>query len=406
MYISRLVLDHYRSWDSCVVDLEPGVNILQGSNGLGKTNLVEAVEVLATGSSHRVSSSAPLVHMGDSSATIRANVHHDGSSETLEFSIALRGANRGRVDSGPSLYARDIIGRLNCVVFAPEDQRLVSSEPNQRRSFIDQACSQLDPSYPELLQRSRHIAKQRVALLKQLSQRPEMAQQSAALSGLEIWTGQFIEVGVELTRAREQLITALQQEFTTTYAALAGSGNQANLRYQPSYAEVLNEADPLGAISEHYQRLYAAELARGQNLIGPHRDDVAFELNGMNAKEYASNGEMWTLALALKIALFKLMQHQLDVTPVVILDDVFAQLDESRRSQILDFAVHQEQVLVTVAASGDVPGFNDAKYPTTQDFPGRDGHCNMHVIDVQGLVDAQHHDDFDELLQQQLKNGL
>lgn len=419
MYISRLVLDHYRSWDSCVVDLEPGVNILQGSNGLGKTNLVEAVEVLATGSSHRVSSSAPLVHVGDSSATIRANVHHSNVSQTLELTVALRGANRGRIDSGSSVYAKDIIGKLNCVVFAPEDERLVSSEPSQRRSFIDQTSSQLDPSYAELLQRSRHIAKQRVALLKQLSQRPDLSQQSAALSGLEIWTGQFIEVGVQLTRARQQLIAALHEEFTKAYCALAGENNQAHLRYQPSFAEVLDDQEPQRAISEHYQRLYVGEMSRGQNLIGPHRDDLVFELNGMNAKEYASNGEMWTLALALKIAQFKLLQQRLGVTPVVILDDVFAQLDESRRSQILNFASQQEQVLVTVAAKSDIPQFMTAisgvsTEGTLQDRAISDsnhmqqhvGDTSIHVIDVQHLVDMQHHQDVYDAVDSQTERDL
>ena len=375
MYISRLVLDHYRSWDSCILDLEPGVNILQGRNGLGKTNLVEAVEVLSTGSSYRVSSSAPLVHVGDVSATIRANVHAGQGQQLLELTIPLRGANRARIDSGPSLYARDIIGKVSCVLFSPEDQRLVSGDPNQRRTFIDQSCIQLQPSYYELLQKSRHIGKQRVALLKQLSQRPEAIQQSAALSGLEIWTGQFIEVGVALTKARSALVAALNEEFSKTYSQLAGEGNQASLVYQPSFEEVLSGESPEAAISEHYQRLYAGEVARGQNLIGPHRDDLVFMLNGMNAKEYASNGEMWTLALALKLALFSLLREELDIEPIVILDDVFAQLDESRRAQILDFASKQEQVLVTVAAQGDIPESAVARR-----------------IDVQSLVDAQHED--------------
>jgi DNA replication and repair protein RecF len=396
VYISRLAVDHYRSWDNCVVDLEPGVNILQGRNGLGKTNLVEAVEVLSTGSSHRVSTSAPLVHIGDTSATIRANVHHRESSETLEFTVATRGANRGRVDSGPSLYARDVIGRLNCVVFAPDDQRLVSSDPAQRRSFIDQACSQLNPMYAELLQRSRHIAKQRVALLKQLSQQPQVSEQSAALSGLEIWTGQFIDVGVQLTKERAELISDLQEEFAHAYSSLAGQGNQARLDYQPSFSEVLDNDDPRTAISEHYQRLYAGEVSRGQNLIGPHRDDMLFRLNGMNAREYASNGEMWTLALALKLALFTLMKRRLGTTPVVILDDVFAQLDESRRAQILAFASTQEQVLITVAAESDVPGLLEVR-------EGQNGSGGVHLIDVQQLVDRQHNDDYEMLLKEQMK---
>ncbi|WP_338128308.1 DNA replication/repair protein RecF [Bifidobacterium tibiigranuli] len=409
MYISRLALDHFRSWEHCVVDFAPGVNILHGANGLGKTNIVEAIEVLSTGSSHRTSSALPLVERGFTSATIRANVGEsaviearteadaddeaaraDGKANdhlhttTYEATIAARGANRARINGGSSLYMRDIVGRIPSVSFTPEDQRLVTSDPAMRRRFLDQSGALLIPGYMNRLQTCTRIAKQRAALLKQL-ERAE-GDTNAALSGLEIWTGQFIEAGIALTADRNSIINSLSEPFAAIYARLAGdrlagdkaadddesavvkaaidnehqTAHKARLAYEPSFAEVLDDSngDAPAAISRHFQRIYPGEVARGLNLIGPHRDDMALELEGMPAREFASNGEMWTMALALKMALFEVVVRTSGVTPIVILDDVFAQLDETRRGQILDFAAAQQQVFITVAARSDIPDFN------------------------------------------------
>jgi DNA replication and repair protein RecF len=405
VYISRLALDHFRSWEHCVVDFTPGINILRGANGLGKTNIVEAIEVLSTGSSHRTASSLPLVERGATAATIRANVSAmaigeslDNSLEsvggersraqrveTYEATIAARGANRARINGGPALYLRDIVGRIPSVSFTPEDQRLVTADPALRRHFLDQAGALLIPGYIARLQTCTRIAKQRAALLKQLERSEGDA--SATLSGLEIWTGQFIEAGIALTMDRQRIVNALREPLSVIYDALAGAeptdvalsntaitdptvqaaqsgrvSHAVQLAYEPSFGEVfagVNDASK-AAISRHFQRIYPGEIARGQNLIGPHRDDMSLELEGMPAREFASNGEMWTIALALKMALFEVVKKKSDMAPIVILDDVFAQLDETRRQQILAFAAAQQQVFITVAARGDIPVFADA----------------------------------------------
>ncbi|KAA8830110.1 DNA replication/repair protein RecF [Bifidobacterium tissieri] len=383
MFVSRLVLDDYRSWHQLMLDFAPGLNVLFGANGLGKTNIVEAIEVLSTGGSHRASSSIPLVKAGEKTAVIRANVDDDGTTTTYEVSIPARGANRARINSGKSLYMRDVVGKVPSVTFSPEDQRLISADPATRRAFLNQAASQLRFDYYETLQRFNQTAKQRSTLLRQLSQQ-QMAGRpvDAALSGLEIWTGQFIESGMALTRLRRQVVERLSEPFSRIYRQLAGDRNQVRMIYAPSFEEVLSVPQALmqetsssesltavatatttpdldmqvhAAISRHFQRIYPGEVAQGRNLIGPHRDDLIVELNGMPAREYASNGEMWTLALALRMAVFETLSAERGTTPILILDDVFAQLDESRRRQIVDFAGKQSQVLITMAARGDLP---------------------------------------------------
>ncbi|RSX57464.1 DNA replication/repair protein RecF [Bifidobacterium samirii] len=394
MFVSRLALDHYRSWEHCMVDLSDGVNILLGANGLGKTNIVEAIEVLSTGSSHRTSGSLPLVQRGQRSAVIRANVStapngDDGAAiaavpaesagepgtVTYELTIAARGANRARVNGGPSSYMRDVVGRVPSVSFTPDDQRLVAGDPASRRGFLDQAGSLLIPGYAMRLQSLAKIARQRAALLKQLADAGYADAKAAALSGLEVWTGQFIELGVQVSRDRRAIVDRLDGPFRRIHAALAGEDESACIVYEPSFDEILDDGDPRPAISAHFQRIYPGEVARGQNLIGPHRDDLSVLLDGMPAREFASNGEMWTMALALRMALFETIAAERGEKPIVILDDVFAQLDESRRAQILDFASRQDQVLITVAAASDIPGTL------------ADGRAN--VIDVAALKRAQ-----------------
>lgn len=353
MFISRLALDHFRSWEHCVVDFEPGITLIQGANGLGKTNLVEAIEVLSTGSSHRTSSSLPLIERGASLATIRANVENNDLTTTYEVSIRARGANRGRINNGSSLYMRDIVGKVPSVFFTPDDQRCIAGEPSVRRTFINQACSMLIPGYTALLQQYEKIAKQRAALLKRIGTLEQSDQ--ALLASLEVWTGQCIESGIALTRHRAALIAQLNEPLQRIYQRLAQTEESLQLQYNPSFAEVLTSENPSPLISQHFQRIYAGEVARGINLLGPQRDDVNVLFAGVPAREFASNGEMWTMALALKMALHELLIRAYDEQPIVILDDVFAQLDESRREQILEFARAQQQVIITVAAQSDIP---------------------------------------------------
>lgn len=384
MYVSKLALDHFRSWSNCVLDFSPKINILLGSNGLGKTNIVESLEVISTGTSHRVSSLMPLIEINHNCATIRANVKdfnntfnsntldssNDLDETTFELSINLKGANRARINGKKSLYMKDIVGLVPCVSFTPRDQNLIVSDPTVRRTFIDQAGALLIPNYLPILQEYNHIAKQRSALLKSLSNNysPNSMNNYNTVSDLEVWTAKFIETGIILTKLRKQIIELLNNVFSNIVKHLSNSSNFASIEYNPSFSEIdfsennfeddfeeNNDNSIRLAISEHFQRIYNGEVARGYNLIGPHRDDFTILLNNYNAKEFASNGESWTLALALKMALFKSLEKKNRKKPIVILDDVFAQLDESRRKQILEFAKNQDQVFITVASLSDIP---------------------------------------------------
>lgn len=389
MYVSKLALDHFRSWSNCVLDFSPKINILLGSNGLGKTNIVESLEVISTGTSHRVSSLMPLIEINHNCATIRANVKdfnntfnsntldnsNDLDGTTFELSINLKGANRARINGKKSLYMKDIVGLIPCVSFTPRDQNLIVSDPTVRRTFIDQAGALLIPNYLPILQEYNHIAKQRSALLKNLSNNysPNSMNNYNTVSDLEVWTAKFIEAGIILTKLRKQIIELLNNVFSNIVKHLSNSSNFASIEYNPSFSEIdfsennfeddfeeddfeeNNDNSIRLAISEHFQRIYNGEVARGYNLIGPHRDDFTILLNNYNAKEFASNGESWTLALALKMALFKSLEKKNGKKPIVILDDVFAQLDESRRKQILEFAKNQDQVFITVASLSDIP---------------------------------------------------
>jgi DNA replication and repair protein RecF len=397
--VTRLALDHFRSWTSTVVDFGPALNVLVGNNGIGKTNLVEAVEFLASGSSHRASAPKYLVQHGQPHATIRANISIDsensgsdssndsdgvdGSNDqpierTLEATIPLRGAIRSRINGGPSRYFRQIVGTVKAVLFSPHDQQLVTGDPAGRRSFLDQTATMMYPEFYALRQNFRQVVRQRNAVLKRLSQQygQEMAAQQAQASGmagqeptssvdrqmmlseLETWTSQFIDTGMRITTLRQKVIRQLAEPFTRIYARLSDKSDQARLTYEPSFAEAiqpnLKHDEIKKQIAQHFQRIFPGEQARGVSLIGPQRDDFLFSLDDTPAREFASNGEMWTMALAMRMAQFECLSAN-GLTPVLILDDVFAQLDEERRRRIMQFACRQGQTLITVAARSDIP---------------------------------------------------
>lgn len=401
--VRRLALDDFRSWENCIADFIPGINILEGKNGLGKTNIVEAIEFLSIGTTHRVSSSLPLIRRGASKGSVRALIQTSSQyseksesvkSESADFysaelesaeseevnlqaTIFSRGANRARINEEPSVYMKKIAGILKTVVFSPDDKLIVSADPAKRRDFIDSVCIQLFDGYFDCLQKFSYIAKQRAALLKSiqknLSENPNSA--NDRLSELEVWTSHFIDRGIELTFFRKKAAELISPVFSRVYKVFSQEnfGNEieentienakeqnAKIEYSPSFEEAIifeteGKKRIKSEISSHFARIYAGEASRGRNLIGPHRDDLNIFLDGMTAREFASNGEKQTLALALKIALFELLKSKGE-EPVLIFDDVFSQLDDLRRRNITDYALKCGQVFITAASKNDIPG--------------------------------------------------
>lgn len=348
MYVSDLALSDYRNYGEQLVQFQPGVTMLLGRNGQGKTNLVESIAYLATFSSHRVSADAALVRAGAPGAVIRAKAVENGRERVIELEIIAGRANRAKLNRSP-VKTREILGIVRTVLFAPEDLALVKGDPSERRRFLDEIAIMRMPRYADLKSRYEKIVRQRSALLK-----------SGRSGGLEIWDAQLAEAGAEITKIRAQLVAELAPHVADSYAALA-DGAAAGIQLVSSLEsteERYGLAPENGAAIEDrlltaLQHVRQRELDRGLCLVGPHRDELALTIGELPARGYASHGESWSLALALRLASFHLLTE--DDPPILILDDVFAELDARRRSRLAEMVGAAEQVFVTAAVDGDVP---------------------------------------------------
>ncbi len=365
MYVRHLSLIDFRSWTTAEWPLEPGANVLIGRNGAGKTNLVEALGYLATLSSHRVATDAPLVRKGSERAIVRAAVVSAGRELLLEVEITAGKANRARINRAPVTRARDILGVLRTVLFAPEDLALVRGDPSERRRFLDEVLIMRSPRLAGARSDYDRVLKQRNALLK--SAGPRRARAVADLSTLDVWDEHLATAGAVLLLARLQLVDELTPHVVAAYADLAPASERIDLAYRSSLGQALpgagrTEADLSAALLAEMVRLRASELERGVSLVGPHRDDLELRLGDGPAKGYASHGESWSLALALKLGGFSLLRAD-GVDPVLILDDVFAELDGSRRDRLTELVADADQVLITAAVPADVPaGLTGSRY--------------------------------------------
>ncbi|HLU57157.1 MAG TPA: DNA replication/repair protein RecF [Pseudonocardia sp.] len=348
MHLRRLAVTDFRSWESAELDLRPGVTVLVGPNGVGKTNLVEAAGYLATLGSHRVATDAPLVRRGASRALVRGSVVHQGRELTVELEIAPGRANRARVNRAPA-KPRDVLGILRTVLFAPEDLALVRGDPGERRRFLDELLVARFPRYAAVRSDYDRVLRQRSALLK-------TARGGGDLRTLDVWDGHLARHGAALLAGRLELVAAIAPHAVEAFAEVAPTSDPISLGYRCSLEGELpasaEELEPL--LLDAMARLRKQEVERGVCLVGPHRDDLELRLGDGPAKGYASHGESWALALALRLASYRLLCAD-DVEPVLVLDDVFAELDARRRTALADVARRAEQVLVTAAVAEDVP---------------------------------------------------
>ena len=358
MHLRRLAVVDFRSWEDAELDLEPGVSVLVGPNGVGKTNLVEAVGYLATLGSHRVSGDGPLVRRGADQALVRGTVVHQGRELTVELEIAPGRANRARVNRAPVARARDVLGILRTVLFAPEDLALVRGDPAERRRFLDDLLVSRRPRLAAVRADYDRVLKQRSALLKTA----RAGGRGGDLSTLDVWDGHLARHGAALLAARLELVDLLAEPAAAAFAEVAPSSDPIALVYRSSVGsgdvtdgELPRPADDLEPLLlDALASVRRQEVERGVCLVGPHRDDLELRLGPGPAKGYASHGESWALALSLRLASYRLLCAD-DVEPVLILDDVFAELDDRRRRALAGVAARAEQVLVTAAVDDDVP---------------------------------------------------
>jgi len=369
VHASHLSLHDFRSYPAVEVALDPGVTAFIGRNGQGKTNLVEAVDYVARLSSHRVASDAPLVRHGADHAVVRAAVVRDGRTALLEVEINPGRSNRARVNRSPLPRARELLGMVRTVFFSPEDLALVKGDPGERRRFLDDLLTQRAPRFAGVRSDYERVLKQRNTLLKSARASGRGARSESAVATLGVWDAHLARTGAELLAARIVLVRELRPLVAKAYAAVArGAGNaEAGLVYRPSFelpTEVVDgeigpdRNDLVQALLAELERRRGDELDRGVTLVGPHRDELALSLGELPVRGYASHGESWSFALALRLASYDLLRAGGD-DPILILDDVFAELDVDRRARLAELVAGAEQVLVTAAVPADVPELLD-----------------------------------------------
>ena len=369
MYVSELDLRDFRSWAQLHLELEPGVTVFAGRNGHGKTNIVEAVRYTSTLSSHRVSGDGPLVGAGKRNARVSATTVNSGRALTTHLLLNAQVANQAQMNRTRLKSPRELLGVLRTVMFSPEDLRLINGEPQERRRFLDDLLALRTPRLAGVRADYEKVLRQRNALLRSSSAALRRGYKdeagASALTTLDVWDAQLAAHGSQLIAARLLLIDALAEPTTSSYAAVAPESRPASIHAKSTLDTAVRELaggeqvrDPAifeAAMLSELGRRRRDEIERGNTLVGPHRDDLVLMLGDTPALGYASHGETWSYALALHLAEYQLLAAG-GSDPVLILDDVFAELDAKRRERLVHVAEGAEQVLITAAVGDDLPG--------------------------------------------------
>ena len=372
MLVKHLALANFRNYSTADVAFSPGVNLLVGPNGQGKTNLVEAIRFMSTLSSHRVAGYIPLIRNAQpevEQAIIRVLANHDGRDALLELELNRSTPNRVRINKATAPRVRDVLGYVNTVTFAPEDLDIVKKDPSNRRAFIDELLVQVSPRFAGVFSDYDRVLKQRNTLLRTARQ---TGAKGTSLSTLDAWDESLIKFGTEIVAARIALVERMRPLLTEAYQAIAIANNEPHILMKSSLlGDVVAEEDDSDSL-EHIEnsneseveqlfrsklaQIRSRELDRGITMVGPHRDDLVLMLSDLPAKGYASHGESWSFALALRLASINLLRAETrSGDPVLILDDVFAELDAGRRARLAELVANNEQVLITAAVGEDVP---------------------------------------------------
>ena len=362
MYVRHLALRDFRSWSAVDLELTPGRTVFVGQNGFGKTNLVEALWYCATLGSHRVATDTPLIRTGADRAVVSTIVVNEGRELAVDIEIAAGRANKARLNRSPVRGTREVLGAVRAVLFAPEDLALVRGDPGERRRYLDELATLRRPIIAALRADYDKVLRQRTALLKSASGH-RMRRDAGVLETLDVWDGHLAAHGAQLMAARLNLVNQLAAEVEKAYQLLAPGSRPAAISYRSSIDAAGSDAGDAefleAALLAELARRRDAELERGMCLVGPHRDDLELRLGDQPAKGFASHGESWSLALSLRLAAYELLRGE-GSEPVLILDDVFAELDTARRGALAAVAAGAEQVLITAAVGEDIPQHWDA----------------------------------------------
>lgn len=358
MYVKELSLRNFRSYAQVTVAFPVGVSALIGSNGQGKTNLVEAIGYLATLQSHRVATDAPLIKQGQSEAAIKVVAAHGDREITLEIELNNGKPNKASFNGSPLKRPRDLLGYLNTVIFAPEDLALVKGDPSDRRHFLDQTLVALAPRLAATRSDLDRVLKQRNALLK-TAQHAARRSTADVMRTLDAWDAQFANLSAQLVIERMKLVDALRPYTHDLYQQVSDDRGPFEMHYACSLPDAPTDYDA-ATWEQHYldalNQRRNDEIDRGITLVGPHRDDLQIDVRGLPVKGYASHGESWSAALTLRLASFELLRHDRPGgDPILILDDVFAELDSKRRRRLVELTKTAEQTIVTAAVEADVP---------------------------------------------------
>lgn len=369
MHVKHLTLSNFRNYTTAELPLNSGINLFVGRNGQGKTNLAEAIFYCATLSSHRVSGYLPLIKRGTNKAIIRVLAGFDDRENLLELELNSDGANRARVNKSEISRIRDVLGYVNVVIFSPEDLDIVKRDPSNRRAFIDELLIQLTPRLAGVFSDYERVLKQRNTLLRTSKNLPA---NSPGLSTLDSWDDSLVRIGSEIIANRYDIVQRMIPHLQDAYSAIADEKNDPNISIRTSllasslvdteldsedaYLQTLDRAEIETLFRNRLASVRSKELERGLTLVGPHRDDLVLFLGPLQAKGYISHGESWSYALALKLASAALLRKaSMAGDPILILDDVFAELDSLRRSRLADLVADNEQVIITAAVVEDVP---------------------------------------------------
>ena len=349
MYIEGITLKDYRNYTSAFFQPCRGVSVLMGDNAQGKTNILEAVYLCCTGRSHRTTHDRELIRMGEEAAYVKVSGMRQDGAHDVEIAVNQSGRRRVKVNGNPVSRSGELLGHITGVLFAPEDLRMVTDGPAVRRRFIDMELSQLRPKYYYALQRYNRALKQRNALLR------DCLQTGKTPASLELWDEELSQSGSEIMEGRQAFIAKINESAGRIHAAVTEEGEALTVQYEPDLTEIESAETTRENLLQALGRTRDIDLKRGVTSVGPHHDDMAIFINGMDARMYGSQGQVRTCALSLKLSEIDLLQEETGEAPILMLDDVMSELDPSRRRQLIR-RLEGVQTLITCTDKIDLAG--------------------------------------------------